>query len=1697
MDPCPTNVTITRRLFPHAAICQGSVWNVEDVAQIPEHEDLITCAMQCQPSSTQNKRRKLTDERHDTGLQIVDAAVSKQPLVICIENVSNFRNITPRMTAVLNTLRDAGYSVDWYTFDSAKWGLASRRRLIILGSLIGADLLRPLYNRMLALPRLTIAEGRPAHRYPSIWHPVRPDGHGPNGQACVIPDTSVYPTIDTKCLQPPPRNYRRHPADHKDGVKNTHLPDARDVLSLLGFPRDYLTQNEINAVRCTCPSTCNGHRSSQVERMLGRAWSPPMAEAIGRELAPHIRRYHEHDDLGLRHVRTAHHDDWREHLKVLDKHDHCRVNLGRTQLEEYIKQVETRTERSFDDEDAVKYYSLDDVKIHADATPKSEARAKRMLRTYEEIFSKNSMELPRKVVDKNGKPVKIRFRFKPDYKPSKCPPPKDRPGSAKWRILEKFCKAYLKMGLVKAKYDSKSVNRPHLVAKYAEHAARDGIPDDLRLTGDMARTNDGIELVPATRGDVAHEIDFATGHACYWSADCSKAYWSYDLDEDSSEACALWLPHEGHWRIFAFTRMQMGSKNAGTHMQAGYFDFADGAYGGPEHTNLADDNLGWGNPYRSLPDGTPGEIPSDPAEALQLQQDNALDRFEDFLKMCAKHHITIKPSKVNLLMPCVEFYGWRLDKDGRTLAKRHLEPIRKMVPPKNIGEVRTLMGLLNQYQRFLTDERTDANGRTYTAGYKEIVKPMTYKHMNDPANGKTFADRWGDAQQRAFDCIRDKLLAGVHLSVPLSDRPYFMSTDMSEFGWSACLYQLGDDGEKRYNQNFNEIWNKTMLRAPAVCKEGQAWCHGFELCMPYIRTHGHIFYTITDSLPVGWQRKGSGRQAMSRFKLAQFDDVEWRVLYVQGPRNVESDAYSRPPMLGELLPTVAGILTMLDRAIALFTGLDRMTLSKTLIHSYTDKQHVADWFRKWRGGHRGSVTTGGISHIVPEQRNAAQRAKPMPEYDLVIAMPDPPYGPSVAHALLKTGRPFICIVDTTLIPEIHRRHDGKYDKAVRALLEKTSRAIFSGESFTAIVGGAPHADLHRMYHYRNSDAVRMRPREQTDYDLYLKHIRGPATPARPRRPARARGSLARVYAAAELTMELPGLSENVRFPTGDISSWIPAQQDELDSLPAKDKKHVQPRPDGVLMYAKDETFGRCFVPKAQRKGLTILAHEHLQHLDFSKTHTYLRQWYWWPLMRTCVKATVRACKDCRFTRSKRNFSHGQWHMNLRRICRSAYGYDLKGVYPADTGENEISVCIDLTSRELTLFSTEGRDAETIAWGLLDHVINRHGVPLEFRTDAAPELVSKVMAAFWRPYGTNATTTRAYHPTGNSIAERVMDYLNRCLMQLSDEQYRRWPRYLSSFEAAWNGHVCTTIGATPFEISHGAEMLSPTAAIAAHGMLDPNTHPMPATDELLQQVQDSAAAWTKLAKATTAWHRKRELAKLNAHGTHSAFAKGDKAMVFVPPTAAEAKRRKRKVKHISWYRGPCTVVQADGTNYTLRHDITGKHYERTICNLAPCPSNLRETTRPTDVPPPEQRRGPTLDRAPTSTDCYKLGDFIIAKDAPHIDIWWLLRVTKITDDGITCRIYATRSADARKAVWKPIWSTKNNRLLDAPPRPPVKAKEWTQEMLTQQLPDLVLMRYLKLTKKGQFTADTFKTLSRLRGSTVHAPLKRDMRDVLGA
>jgi hypothetical protein len=78
-----------------------------------------------------------------------------------------------------------------------------------------------------------------------------------------------------------------------------------------------------------------------------------------------------------------------------------------------------------------------------------------------------------------------------------------------------------------------------------------------------------------------------------------------------------------------------------------------------------------------------------------------LQVFERFLLMCKEVNITLNPKKVRFGFQTEQFYGFTIKKGSISPAEKNLDPIKNMAHPTTRSELRSIMGIFNQFSRFI------------------------------------------------------------------------------------------------------------------------------------------------------------------------------------------------------------------------------------------------------------------------------------------------------------------------------------------------------------------------------------------------------------------------------------------------------------------------------------------------------------------------------------------------------------------------------------------------------------------------------------------------------------------------------------------------------------------------------------------------------------------------------------------------------------------------------------------------------------------------------------------------------------------------------------------------------------------------------------------------------------------------------------
>jgi len=120
----------------------------------------------------------------------------------------------------------------------------------------------------------------------------------------------------------------------------------------------------------------------------------------------------------------------------------------------------------------------------------------------------------------------------------------------------------------------------------------------------------------------------------------------------------------------------------------------------------------------------------------------------------------------------VQFLGHVVNDQGIKVDPAKISAVKQWEVPKTPTEIRSFLGLAGYYRRFIQD-------------FSKIALPLT------KLTKKTAAFSWGEAQQKAFDELRQRLCTAPILTLPDGIEDMVVYCDASHQGLGAVLMQRG------------------------------------------------------------------------------------------------------------------------------------------------------------------------------------------------------------------------------------------------------------------------------------------------------------------------------------------------------------------------------------------------------------------------------------------------------------------------------------------------------------------------------------------------------------------------------------------------------------------------------------------------------------------------------------------------------------------------------------------------------------------------------------------------------------------------------------------------------------------------------------------------------------------------------------------
>ena len=383
----------------------------------------------------------------------------------------------------------------------------------------------------------------------------------------------------------------------------------------------------------------------------------------------------------------------------------------------------------------------------------------------------------------------------------------------------------------------------------------------VRLCGDYRITaNQACPVDPYPLPRVEELLANLAGGKCFSKLDMSQAYLQLPLDDESKELVTV-NTHKG---LFQYNRLPFGIASAPAIFQR----CMDSLLQGIEGVSVYIDDI--------LITGSSIE------EHLQ-NLDKVLERLESA-------GLKLNRSKCFFLRSRIEYLGHVIDEEGLHPTEEKVQAIREAPRPKNVAELRSFLGIINYYSRFMPNLSS-----TLAPLYRLLHKDAKFS--------------WKREQDEAFRAAKQALQNDSLLIHYDSTKPLVVACDASQYGLGAVLSHTLEDGTERPIAYVSRTLTQAEKNYSQLEKEGLAIVFGVKKFHNYL--YGRHFTIESDHQPLSFlfnESKGISQMASSRIQrwALTLGAYHYTIRYKPGSTLSNADALSRLPRSlttsGDVLP---------------------------------------------------------------------------------------------------------------------------------------------------------------------------------------------------------------------------------------------------------------------------------------------------------------------------------------------------------------------------------------------------------------------------------------------------------------------------------------------------------------------------------------------------------------------------------------------------------------------------------------------------------------------------------------------------------------------------------------------------------------------------------------------------------------------------
>lgn len=370
-----------------------------------------------------------------------------------------------------------------------------------------------------------------------------------------------------------------------------------------------------------------------------------------------------------------------------------------------------------------------------------------------------------------------------------------------------------------------------------------------RMVIDYRKINEKTNPDRYPMPEINYVIDQLKGQKYFSTLDLASGFHQIKMKESDIEKTAFSI-NNGKYE---FTRMPFGLKNAPAIFQRAIDDVLRDHIGKICYVYI-DDVIVFGKTLEE-----------------HLQNLNII------LKTLNEANLKIQMDKSEFLHQEVEFLGYIICSEGVKPNNNKIEVIKKYPEPRTIKELRSFLGMLSYYRRFVKDFAKIA--KPLTNLLRGEGNPKSNKQINLTLEGKL-----------CFEKMKNLLSSSDILIYPDFSKTFILTTDASDFAIGAVLSQ-GEIGRDKPIHFASRTLSRTEEKYSVPEKEMLAIFWALTTFRNYL--YGAKMKILTDHQPLTFALSPKNTNAKLKRWKAYLEEHDYEIVYKPGRANVVADALSR------------------------------------------------------------------------------------------------------------------------------------------------------------------------------------------------------------------------------------------------------------------------------------------------------------------------------------------------------------------------------------------------------------------------------------------------------------------------------------------------------------------------------------------------------------------------------------------------------------------------------------------------------------------------------------------------------------------------------------------------------------------------------------------------------------------------------------